>query len=74
MCAAAHGFAGLGRVVYATSSAQLASWIEELGIPSGPVAPLPIQSVAPDVFVQGPVETFEQRVKELQQKYWLKQR
>lgn len=74
MCAAAHGFVGLGRVVYATSSAELTSWREELGLPRGPVAPLPIESVALDVFVQGPVETFEQRVKNLQQKYWLKQR
>ena len=36
MCAAAHGWVGLGRIVYASSSRQLAEWLEELGVP--PVA------------------------------------
>ena len=33
MCAAAHGWVGLGRVVYVASSAQLAGWLEEMGVP-----------------------------------------
>ena len=30
MCAAAHGWVGLGRIVYASSSAQLVQWLEEM--------------------------------------------
>jgi len=32
MCAAAHAWVGLGRIVYASSSVQLAGWLAELGI------------------------------------------
>src|SRR5690554_7188557 len=32
MCAAAHGWVGLGRIVYASSSAQLGRWLTELGV------------------------------------------
>ncbi|WP_144120117.1 nucleoside deaminase [Catellatospora sichuanensis] len=54
MCAAAHAWVGLGRIVYAASSAQLTAWRNEMGLPSGPVRPLPIQEVAPGVPVDGP--------------------
>jgi tRNA(Arg) A34 adenosine deaminase TadA len=65
MCAAAHAWVGLGRVVYATSSAQLTGWLAEWGVPTGPVAPLPIEQVAPQVPVDGPAPEFEHRVKDL---------
>lgn len=32
MCAAAHGWVGLGRIVYASSSKQLVEWLSELGV------------------------------------------
>ena len=54
MCSAAHGWMGLGRIVYAVSSAQLTAWRAEWGLPAGPVRPLPIQDVAPGVPVDGP--------------------
>src|SRR5699024_8910495 len=54
MCAAAHAWVGLGRIVYASSSQQLLQWHRELGIPDGPVASLPINAVAPGVPVAGP--------------------
>ena len=54
MCAAAHAWVGLGRVVYASSSEQLTAWYEEWGIPAGPVSPLPINVVAPGVPIAGP--------------------
>ncbi|MFD0591338.1 nucleoside deaminase [Catellatospora coxensis] len=47
MCAAAHAWVGLGRIVYAASSAQLTAWRQEMGLAPGPVLPLPIQHVAP---------------------------
>lgn len=65
MCAAAHGWVGLGRIVYVHSSAQLTQWRTELGVPPGPVAPLPIQQVAPNVPVDGPVPALESTMREL---------
>lgn len=65
MCAAAHGWVGLGRIVYAASSAQLRGWLDELGLPEPPVATLPIQHVVPGARVEGPVEDLAQRVREL---------
>jgi tRNA(Arg) A34 adenosine deaminase TadA len=55
MCAAGHAWVGLGRIVYATSSAQLTQWRTEWGAPPSPVAPLPITTVAPNLVVDGPV-------------------
>lgn len=56
MCAAAHAWVGLGRIVYATSSAQLGGWLTEWGAQAPPVATLPINTVAPGVVVDGPAE------------------
>ncbi|PND49409.1 tRNA-specific adenosine deaminase [Rhodococcus sp. ENV425] len=65
MCAAAHGWVGLGRVVYVASSAQLVGWLEELGVPPAPVRALPIQEVAPGVTVEGPVPELLDEVRAL---------
>lgn len=65
MCAAAHAWVGLGRIVYAASSAQLARWRAEWDLPPGPVAPLPINAVAPFVQVDGPAPSLADRMKEL---------
>ena len=54
MCAAGHAWVGLGRIVYATSSAQLSQWCAEWGAPPSPVAALPITTVAPGLAVDGP--------------------
>ncbi len=66
MCAAAHGWVGLGRIVYASSSAQLVQWLSEAGAPAPPVLPLPVQQVAPGVAVQGPVDDLADEVRALQ--------
>ena len=66
MCAAAHGWVGLGRIVYASSSAQLLRWKAEAGAAASPVLPLPVQSVAPGVVVQGPVDDLAEQVRALQ--------
>ncbi len=65
MCAAAHAWVGLGRIVYATSSEQLTAWLEEWGVAPGPVAPLPVTAVAPGVPVDGPVPDLMDEVREL---------
>lgn len=65
MCAAAHGWVGLGPIVYVHSSAQFAAWLEEWGQAPGPVATLPIQQVAPGIDVRGPVASLEAEIKAL---------
>ncbi|MGW6736596.1 nucleoside deaminase [Streptomyces sp. NPDC055013] len=65
MCAAAHAWVGLGRIVYVASSEQLTGWLAELGVPTAPVRPLPIQEVAPGVTVEGPVPELTDDVRAL---------
>jgi tRNA(Arg) A34 adenosine deaminase TadA len=65
MCAAAHGWVGLGRIVYATSSRQLAAWVTELGGPPSPVRTLAVQEVVPGLPVQGPVPDLAEAVHDL---------
>jgi tRNA(Arg) A34 adenosine deaminase TadA len=65
MCSAAHGWMGLGRIVYAVSSAQLTTWLTEWGAALGPVRPLPVQEVAPGVPVDGPAPELEDEMKVL---------
>jgi tRNA(Arg) A34 adenosine deaminase TadA len=65
MCSAAHAWVGLGRIVYASSSAQLGEWLEELGAPPAPVQPLPIHTIAPQLVVDGPVDELAAEVREL---------
>lgn len=63
MCSAAHGWVGLGRIVYAASAEQFAAWQRDWGRPAGPVAPLPIKAVVPDAVVDGPAPTLTQRIR-----------
>ena len=65
MCAAAHAWVGLGRIVHASSSAQLGDWLRELGAPPAPVAALPIAQVAPGTPVDGPCPDLAPQVREL---------
>ncbi|WBO68146.1 nucleoside deaminase [Streptomyces camelliae] len=65
MCAAAHAWVGLGRIVYVASSAQMSGWLTELGAPQPPVRPLPVQDIAPGVAVEGPVPELLDQVREL---------
>ncbi|MEZ0340897.1 nucleoside deaminase [Mycobacterium sp. pV006] len=65
MCAAAHAWVGLGRIVYAASTAQLTGWLQEWGAPRPPVAPLPITDVAPGCDVDGPADELTEEMKAL---------
>ncbi|MCY9783252.1 nucleoside deaminase [Nocardiopsis sp. EMB25] len=69
MCSAAHGWAGLGRIVYASSSAQLSAWLAGWGVPPGPVRPLPVRDVVPGVAVDGPVPELAEEVRGLQARF-----
>jgi tRNA(Arg) A34 adenosine deaminase TadA len=65
MCSAAHAWVGLGRIVYAGSTAQLTEWRSSWGLPAGPVIPLPINAVAPGVPVAGPAPELADELREL---------
>ena len=65
MCAAAHGWVGLGRIVYVSSCEQLAAWLADLGVPASPVRTLPIREIVPDLVVEGPYSELAEQVHEL---------
>ena len=69
MCSAAHGWVGLGRIVYVSSAEQLAVWRAELGIPAPPVRALPIREVVPDLVVEGPVPSLAKQVRDLHRRF-----
>lgn len=69
MCSAAHAWAGLGRIVYVSSSKQLGEWMAEAGVTSdSPINTLSIQEVAPNVPVAGPIAGLDEEIKALQQR------
>ena len=73
MCAAAHGAVGLGRIVYATSSQQVADWQEEWGIVNlSRVIRRPIQDVITQTQVDGPVPELADPIKALHKAYYSK--
>ncbi|RAZ66975.1 nucleoside deaminase [Planococcus maitriensis] len=65
MCAAAHGWSGLGRIVYASSSEQLAEWMKELNTEPSPVRNLSIKEILTNPDVDGPVPELAAKVGEL---------
>jgi tRNA(Arg) A34 adenosine deaminase TadA len=69
MCSAAHGWAGLGRIVYATSSQQLGGWLAELGAGPSPVLPLAITQVVPGLVVAGPAKELAEQVRDLHRRF-----
>ena len=69
MCAAAHGWVGLGRIVYVTSTEQAGAWLAELGASPAPVLPLAIPDVVPGVEVAGPVPGLAEQVRDLHRRF-----
>ena len=65
MCSAAHGWVGLGRIVYVHSARQLAGWLADLGLPPGPVRPIAVGDVAPGVLVDGPIPELAEQMHQL---------
>jgi len=65
MCAAAHAWVGLGRIVFASSSEQLGDWLQAMNVPAPPVSTLPINTIAPGVRAEGPVPDLAEQVHEL---------
>ena len=71
MCAAAHGWVGLGRIVYVVvvRAARRAGSPSSASQP-GVVRALPAQEVAPGVVVEGPVAELEDEVHELHCRFY----
>ncbi len=69
MCAAAHGWVRLGRIVYVSSSKQLSAWLADLGVPAPPVQTLPIREVVPDLLVEGPIPGLAEQVHDLHRRF-----
>ncbi|MRG60371.1 nucleoside deaminase [Agromyces sp. CFH 90414] len=65
MCSAAHAWVGLGRIVFVASSEQISAWRRDAGAGGGPVAVLPITTVAPGLPVDGPVDALVPEVRAL---------
>ena len=76
MCAAAHGWVGLGRIVYVSSSAQLVQWLSEMGlnVSQSRVRSLPIHDVIRDTPVDGPVPELAEQVRELHRQFHARNR
>ena len=70
MCAAAHGWVGLGRIVYASSSEQLAQWLSEMGVAPSRVRNLAIHEVIRDTTIDGPVPELAEQVRELHRQFY----
>ena len=70
MCAAAHGWVGLGRIVYASSSEQLVQWLGEMGVTPSRVRNLPIQDVIRNTTVDGPVPELSEQVRQLHRLFY----
>ncbi|PKS12417.1 hypothetical protein jhhlp_000623 [Lomentospora prolificans] len=68
MCSTAHGYAGLGRIVFASSSVQYREWLSELGVDSSPVRSIPIKDVIPGLTVDGPDPELAGEVRKLHEK------
>jgi tRNA(Arg) A34 adenosine deaminase TadA len=65
MCSAAHGWAGLGRIVFIHSAGQLADWFSEWGVEPGPVRQLGIGEVLRGVSVDGPADELVSEVRQM---------
>lgn len=73
MCSAAHGWAGLGRIVYASSSEQLNDWKDEMGVQEKPrVRTMSIEEILLEAEVDGPVPELAEEVRELHRRYYNK--
>jgi tRNA(Arg) A34 adenosine deaminase TadA len=65
MCAAAHGWVGLGRIVYASSSEQLAGWLRTMGVQPSKVRRIAIEEVIRDAVIEGPAPELAGEIRQL---------
>jgi len=72
MCAGAHGWAGIGSLVYLASGMQLSAWFSEFGRDPAPINFIPVQDILKDIVIKGPVEGYLlDQIKEMHHKSYL---
>ncbi len=71
MCAAAHGWVGLGDIIYLSSAKQLQDWLTEMDAPPSPVRFYPVEEIIQGIKVKGPAsgELLEE-IRKLHQEYY----
>jgi tRNA(Arg) A34 adenosine deaminase TadA len=73
MCAAAHGWVGIGKLVYLSSGEQLGSWLEEFGVSPAPINFIPVEQIIKNVDLKGPATgSLLERIKTMHKMYHLK--
>ena len=73
MCSAAHGWVGLGTLVFLSSAQQLGEWQKEFNLPSAPINFLPVEDIIKNIDVRGPADgDLLEEIKILHQKVWTK--
>lgn len=73
MCAAAHGWVGLGTLVYLSSAKQLGEWQKQFGLPGSNIHFLPVEEIIKNTEVRGPGEgDLLDEIKQLHKKSWSK--
>lgn len=73
MCSAAHGWVGIGTLVYLSSAKQLGEWQKESNVPAAPIHFLPVEDIIKNVDVRGPAEgEFLNEIKKLHELKWKK--
>lgn len=74
MCAAAHGWVGIGTLVYLSSAKQLGEWQKEHHLPEAPIHFLPVEEITKNVEVRGPAEgELLDEIKKLHETVWVKE-
>ncbi|MEV0247156.1 nucleoside deaminase [Nocardia sp. NPDC050712] len=68
MCSGANALAGIGRIIFASSSAQLTNWLTEWGKAMPPFQALPITDVAPGIQTVGPIPELADQMADLHRK------
>lgn len=74
MCATAHGWVGLGPIVYLSSSKQLGEWLKEMKVSNDLIYFHPVQDLIPNIEVRGPgTGEMLEEIKNLHRAYYLRE-
>jgi tRNA(Arg) A34 adenosine deaminase TadA len=52
MCAGAHGWSGIGSLVFLSSANQLESWLKEFNVPEAPITFIPVGQILKNVAIK----------------------
>ena len=70
MCSAAHGWVGIGKLVYLSSAKQLGEWLQEFGAQASPIHFVPSRDIIKDCEIKGPGSgDLLEAIKQLQKRY-----